>query len=703
MTNPHDMIRYIADQHRDVDDLVTLLHDIVYALDSSAIVAITDQTGKIVYTNKFFTKLSKYTQSELLGANQRIVNSGFHDTSFFKDMWKTIGSGSIWRGEICNRAKDDSIYWVDTTIVPFLKENGIPYQYISIRHDITEKKNMEIALRKQVELYELITENSGDYISVIDSKGAIHYQSPSIERLIGGTNPNVLDTMTHEDRENILVALRYVCEMGGSNVTLEFCITTSEDSLLQMTGTLSRITTEGEFDGYSVLVMQDITLERERELLILELASVDQLTGLLNRRAFLKELFAEVDRAKASNEYIGLVYLNIDKLRYANETFGHEHGDEILKEIAQRLQDNLSGALCGRTAGDEFGFVLKSKRSANELFEWTKSIQQAIEFPIEIAGQVYNPLVSCGLSVYPIHATEVPGWITTTEQAMQFVKKQGGSGSAMFVPDMYAKSLDRIILENELRKSVNKQHFILEYQPKVNLANKRIVGFEALVRWQHPDLGRIPPDKFISLAEETKVIIPLGEWILEEAFTKALELHQTYKQKLPVAVNLSAVQLESPDLLPYIESLLRYTGVEPGLIEMEVTESAFADRIEMKSVLRKLRDLGFVVSIDDFGTGFSSFSYIQEFPAETLKIDMSFIRDIETSDNSRAIVKAIVTMADIAGLNVIAEGIETAEQARIVKQLGCREGQGYYFSRPLPEMDIESFLQRLNENESNTE
>ena len=703
MTNPHDMIRYIADHHRDVDDLVTLLHDIVYALDSSAIVAITDQTGKIVYTNKFFTKLSKYTQSELLGANQRIVNSGFHDTSFFKDMWKTIGSGSIWRGEICNRAKDDSIYWVDTTIVPFLKENGIPYQYISIRHDITEKKNMEIALRKQVELYELITENSGDYISVIDSKGAIHYQSPSIERLIGGTNPNVLDTMTHEDRENILVALRYVCEMGGSNVTLEFCITTSEDSLLQMTGTLSRITTEGEFDGYSVLVMQDITLERERELLILELASVDQLTGLLNRRAFLKELFAEVDRAKASNEYIGLVYLNIDKLRYANETFGHEHGDEILKEIAQRLQDNLSGALCGRTAGDEFGFVLKSKRSANELFEWTKSIQQAIEFPIEIAGQVYNPLVSCGLSVYPIHATEVPGWITTTEQAMQFVKKQGGSGSAMFVPDMYAKSLDRIILENELRKSVNKQHFILEYQPKVNLANKRIVGFEALVRWQHPDLGRIPPDKFISLAEETKVIIPLGEWILEEAFTKALELHQTYKQKLPVAVNLSAVQLESPDLLPYIESLLRYTGVEPGLIEMEVTESAFADRIEMKSVLRKLRDLGFVVSIDDFGTGFSSFSYIQEFPAETLKIDMSFIRDIETSDNSRAIVKAIVTMADIAGLNVIAEGIETAEQARIVKQLGCREGQGYYFSRPLPEMDIESFLQRLNENESNTE
>lgn len=692
------MIRYIAEEHRE-DDVVMLLNDIVYALDSSAIVATTDRTGKILYANQFFTKISKYSQEELVGANQRIVNSGFHSKTFFKEMWKTIGTGNIWRGEICNRAKDHSLYWVDTTIVPFLTKKGVPYQYISVRHDITDKKNMESALLKQVGLYELITENSGDYIVVIDANETIHYQSPSVEKLIGSQFLNLLDAMVPEDRKNVKTALRFVCENDEApEVSLEYRLLAQEGNLLQMSGTLSRITAKGEFDGYSVLVMHDVTEKKEREQLILDLASIDQLTGLLNRRAFLKELFSEIDRVKRTNEYLGLVHLNIDKLRHANETFGHDLGDEILKKISQRLTDNLKGALCGRTGGDEFAFVIKSNHSIDELFEWTQMIQKTIEKPFEVANQQYNPSASCGLSVYPIHATEVPGWIMATEQAMQFVKEHGGSGSAMYVPDMYSKSLDRIMLENELRKSVKEEHFVLEYQPKVNLTTEKIIGFEALVRWHHPDLGRIPPNKFIVLAEETKMILPLGEWILEEAFSKALELQHSSEEQITMAVNLSAVQLESPDLLPFIELLLKRTGIDSRIIELEVTETAFADRLEMGMILRKLRNLGFVVSIDDFGTGFSSFSYIRELPAETIKIDMSFTHDIETSENSRAIIKAIVTMADTAGLNIIAEGIETAEQARILKELGCREGQGYYYSRPIPETEIAELLKTFNQN-----
>ncbi|MDW0110034.1 EAL domain-containing protein [Sporosarcina aquimarina] len=697
MPNHEDMIHNLVNlqQQRNLTDV---LNDIVYALDSSAIVAVTDRVGTIIYANEFFTKLSQYPQSELIGANQRIVNSGFHSSAFFKEMWRTIGTGEIWRGEICNRAKDGSIYWVNTTIVPFLNEHGIPYQYISIRHDITEKKKIESALRKQLELYELLTENADDFIGVLDIDGKIHYQSPSIERLIGGTNPNLMEAIPEEDRVLIMEALQRSDQKCSRGSVLEFRLKVRGSQVLQMSGSLSRITTAGEFSGYNVLVMQDNTEAKEREQLILDLSSIDQLTGLLNRRSFLKELFNEVERAKETGMLLGLVHLNIDKLRYANETFGHDRGDEILKKIAERLSVQLKGALCGRTAGDEFAFVMTSERSADELLEWTKGLQQMIELPFEVAGQPYNPSVSCGLSVYPIHATEVPGWITTTEQAMQFVKKQGGSGSAIFVPDMYSKSLDRIILENELRKSVKEQHFILEYQPKVNLREGSVVGFEALVRWQHPDLGRIPPDKFISLSEETKIIIPLGEWILKEAFLKAQQLQKDNQKPLTIAVNLSAVQLESPDLLPYIRSLVETMEIDPQIIELEVTESAFADRLEMGSALRQLQELGFLVSIDDFGTGFSSFSYIKEFPAETLKIDMSFVRDIETSENSRAIIKAIVTMADTAGMNVIAEGIETAEQARIVKQIGCREGQGYYYSRPLSADKVSEFLVEFTSN-----
>lgn len=696
MTDHQDKIDNLVNRYHHFEHS-QLLNDIVFAIDNSAIVAITDSTGKIMYANKFFSNLSKYSEDELLGKNQRIVNSGYHPKSFFKEMWQTIGQGQIWRGEICNRAKDGSLYWVDTTIVPFLNEKGKPEQYISIRHDITDKKSIEASLRKQVELYRLITENAGDYVAVVDTQGEIHYQSPSVEKLLGTTNPNILNATVEVDRISVQEALKQVNQTDANDVRMEFDLQATTDSILHMSGSLSRITTEGEFSGYSVMVLQDSTVAKKQEQLILDLASTDQLTGLLNRKAFLKELFVEIDRVKHTDELLGLVHLNVDKLRYVNETFGHDRGDEILKKIAVRLTLYLDGAVCGRTGGDEFAFVMKSNASPEELFDWTRALQKKIEEPIEIAGEVYNPSVSCGLSIYPIHATEVPGWITTTEQAMQYVKEQGGSGSAVFVPDMYSKSLDRIILENELRKSVKEGHFILEYQPKVNLDKEQIVGFEALVRWQHPDLGRIPPDKFITLAEETKMIVPLGEWIMEEAFNQSKQLQALRTVPITIAVNLSAVQLESSELIPFVKALIEKTGIDPATIEMEVTESAFADRIEMISTLRQLRELGFVVSIDDFGTGFSSFSYIKEFPAETVKIDMSFVRDIETSENSRAIIRAIVTIADTAGMNVIAEGIETQGQAEIVKQLGCREGQGYLYSRPIPATEIPSLLEKFVE------
>ncbi|WJY27052.1 EAL domain-containing protein [Sporosarcina trichiuri] len=686
MTRHHDMIRNISEslQHGSTEQL---LNDIVYSLDNSAIVAVTDRTGTILYANDFFSRLSKYPVDELLGANQSIVNSGYHPPDFFKDMWRTIGSGRIWRGEICNRAKGGALYWVDTTIVPFLNERGIPVQYISIRHNITDKKNNEAALQKQLELYKLITQDAGDFVAVLDRHGCTQYCSPSLEKLLGSNTPELLDHMPTEEARFLKAAAAHSSAEAGYRQDAEFRLRSAGQEILQMSGKLARVQTEGQFKDCSVLSFHDVTAEREQELLIHDLASTDQLTGLLNRRAFLKELFRELEQAKHSGRSLGLVYVNIDKLRYANETFGHDTGDDILKIMAERLTGHLQGSICGRTAGDEFAFVLNSRESEEGLYAQAEAIHQLLEEPVEVAGNLYNPSVSCGLSMFPEHAVEVPGLMTTTEQAMQSVKIQGGSGFAIFTADMYTQSLDRIILENELRKSVKEKHFVLEYQPKVDLTNGYIVGFEALVRWEHPDLGRIPPGKFIGIAEETKVIIPLGEWILEEVFMKAKTLQGQTVRPVTLAVNLSAVHLESPGLIAFVEKLAKRTGIDPHLIEMEVTESAFADRLEMGSSLRQLRSLGFGVSIDDFGTGFSSFSYIREFPAETLKIDMSFVRDVETSENSRAIIQAIVTMADTAGLNVIAEGVETAEQAAILKRLGCREGQGYYYSRPLPETE----------------
>ncbi|WP_318616106.1 putative bifunctional diguanylate cyclase/phosphodiesterase [Sporosarcina sp. YIM B06819] len=552
---------------------IKILRDIAQALDQSAIVAITDRTGKIIYANEMFTKISQYSMEELLGANHRLINSGYHLPGFFQEMWATISRGKMWRGEIYNKAKDGSFYWVDTTIVPFLNDKGNPYEYISIRYDITPRKESE--------------------------------------------------RMTHE------------------------------------------------------------------------LIYYDQLTNLPNRISIRKMLHEEIARSTDAGKNLAFVFLNIDRFRYVNDSFGHEAGDYVLTVIAKRLKDKLQGKhMIGRLSGDEFALLLKNIRNAEHAEQITQEVKQYLEEPIELMGQSHIPSVSFGIALCPEHATKPSELVMKAEKALGSAKSHGGSGFEMYRHGTATKTLERILLENELRKSVQLGHFNLDYQPKLNLSTGELTGVEALVRWNHPDLGRIPPDRFIPVAEETKIILPLGEWVLREACRQAKKWQDSGYQPFRTAVNMSAVQLEEPTILKTIQAILGETGVAADLIEIELTESAFADRKGMRETVGKIRDLGITVSIDDFGTGYSTFSYIQELPADILKIDMSFIREIHENEDSRAIVEAIVTLADIVGLKVIAEGVEYGEQVAILNELGCREGQGYYYSKPVSPKDCETFMKK---------
>lgn len=574
------------------NDVEAMLADIIFALDQTVIIAMTDSTGKITYVNELFTKMSKYEADELIGATHSIINSGYHSKEFFKDMWSTIGRGKIWQGEICNRTKDGNFYWVDTKIVPFLNEKGIPNRYISIRYDITERKLMEEKIRKDAQIYRKIAEENHD------------------------------------------------------------------------------------------------------------LSYHDQLTSLLNRNAFSKALRATLEEKKKNRLRAGLVYLNIDRLRNVNGSFGQETGDYVLSIIAKRLKEVLSAEdIIGRISGDEFAFTLTHATNEEEAERLTEEIKASLETPISINGEIYSPSTSCGIALFPKHAETVSELMMKAEKALHYVKEHGGGNYKMYEPGTATETLERILLENELRKSVQMGHFTLEYQPKMNLSRGHLSGVEALVRWNHPDLGQIPPDKFIPLAEETKIILPLGEWILREACKQAGRWKRQGYERFHIAVNMSTIQLEDPEIVESIKQILFEEEVEPELIEIELTESSFADRDEMRDTIQQIRDLGMHVAIDDFGTGYSTFSYIKELPADTVKIDRSFVKDIDVNENSRAIVKAIVTLADTAGLNVIAEGIETEEQANILYNLGCREGQGYFFSKPLPPEDCEFMFSKSVENE----
>ncbi len=687
-----DMQRFLKGMEKFADPdselgIQKTLGDIAYTLEQAAIVSITDSQGTIRYANEHFEKLSQYSLDDLIGANQRIVNSGYHDSSFFKDMWSTIGSGKTWRGDIRNRKKDGSFYWVDTTIVPFLNNKGKPYQYISIRYDITARKLMEEEIRKSAELYEIITTNASDFISVIDRDGKFKYVSPSFGKLLGYSldslyEGSLFSLIYKKDRQKAKKKVSQFREYNGDTISLEFSLLDVKGGIHIMEAKLNEVHGSVDYEDQLLIVMRDVTERVKSEEKIRYLVYNDQLTSLMNRNSFREQLALAFERARTRNQVFALVHINIDRLRYANDLLGHEAGDYLLAMVGERLKKKTGPeSLLARIAGDEFAFIVTGLTEETDIYNYAEDIRLYLEKPIQVGRQSYTLSISCGISMYPEHANQPSEMVTKATLALGKVKMRGGGDSEMYQHGTSKMSLERILLENELRKSVQQQHFYLEYQPKVILSTGELAGVEALVRWKHPDLGIIPPMKFIPLAEETKIIVPLGEWILREVCRRAAE-ELAENSFCKFAVNVSTVQMKEDGFVDSVFQIMEEFGVPAEMLELELTESSFMDMEGMKDSIQKLRSAGITIAIDDFGTGYSTFSYIKELPADTLKIDMAFVRDILENENSQAIVKAIVTLADTAGLNVVAEGIELQEQSDMLYRLGCREGQGYYFGRP---------------------
>ncbi|MEJ7871980.1 MAG: EAL domain-containing protein [Rubrobacteraceae bacterium] len=435
-------------------------------------------------------------------------------------------------------------------------------------------------------------------------------------------------------------------------------------------------------------VQKDITERKILEEQLAHQAFHDPLTDLPNRALFLDRLSHALERSKRRGDKVAVLFMDLDNFKVTNDSLGHEVGDELLIEVAGRLLACLRPTdTAARLGGDEFVVLLEDVEDTHEANRVAKRIAETLRLPLHIEGHELFVTTSIGIA-FGRSDEDLPGsLLRNADLAMYRAKEAGKNSQAMFESGMNVRALERLQLEEDLRRALEREEFRVYYQPEVSLEDGRIMGFEALVRWEHPERGLVSPQEFIPVAEETGLIVPLGEWVLEEACRQAREWQEQNPSNLPLimSVNLSARQFKQPGLAKSIAEVLRKHGLEPRGLILEITESMVVADVDSAIVtLRELRDLGVRIAIDDFGTGYSSLAYLKRFPVDYLKIDRSFVDGLGRDATDKGLVSAAITLAHTLGLEAVAEGVETAEQLEHLRELGCELAQGYYFWKPSP-------------------
>ncbi|TYL47527.1 putative bifunctional diguanylate cyclase/phosphodiesterase [Marinomonas sp. IMCC 4694] len=450
---------------------------------------------------------------------------------------------------------------------------------------------------------------------------------------------------------------------------------------------------------YVYVLVHDIQEERDHEIALYRLNNYDGLTHLPNRHLLYQQLESALVNARKRHRQFGLLYLDLDGFKVINDNFGHRVGDELIQRVAERIKDSIpSGACLYRLGGDEFVVVLEKTQSVEELENIAQSIMQNASNTYPVAKMEMTITASIGIASYPQHAADIDNLLKNADAAMYRAKSKGHNLYFVYENHMAENINAHLTLGGGLRKAIDEEQFVLHYQPKVRLCDEAVVGAEALIRWVHPELGMISPDQFIPLAEESGLILPLGEWVIRRACRQLQEWRESGLAPINMSVNLSSRQFMQVDLVDMVKRTLEETGVDAQFFELELTESMLmADAQQSIEKLHSFRELGLTLSIDDFGTGYSSLAYLKKFPIQTLKIDRSFVHDLGQGCDNDAIVKATITMANGLNLKVIAEGVEKRSQVEALNRYGCQEVQGYLFSKPLSSDDFLAFIKAYNE------
>jgi two-component system CheB/CheR fusion protein len=676
------------------------------ALDDNAIVAATDRNGTILHANACFCRISGYSEQELIGRNHNILSSGHHDRAFFAGLWSTIARGAKWRGEICNRAKSGALYWVDTTIVPLAGRDGRIQRYLSVRFDITERKQAELALAAEnlrrtraEQLLRDVLETVPVGITAFDAEDRLVTCNEEFRRFYPGLRDVIREGIRYETIVRRMARSGQFAGVGEEDV--EAWVEQRMDEHRNSTRPVVLELADGRWmqlrefrtgSGLTVTARTDITELKAAEQTIRRQAEEDPLTGLANRAVVVARVDAML--SQRASRTAALVLIDLDGFKAINDSLGHDAGDELLVVIGRRLAGAVGrGTAVGRMGGDEFALVMGCPSGEKALARRLDRVMAAVQQPVALTGRTVTPRLSMGVAVV------VPGTLSRRDVfqradiALYHAKSAGRARYSFFDHHMLRAAEQRRQTQDILREAIEQDLLHIELQPQRHLITGRHVGFEALVRWRRDD-RLVPPSEFIPLAEESGLIVPLGNRVIDRALRFARSMKERGLDPGRIAINVAAAQLKLDDFADALAVQLAAHGLTPAEIEVEVTETVLLDRSaqQIGRTLGRLHEIGVAISLDDFGTGYASLAHLKRFQVDRLKIDRSFVADIGLDDHRGVIPRTIVSLAHSLGMDVVAEGIENEQQLAILKSYGCDIGQGYLFARPMPPEQAAGYL-----------
>ena len=638
-----------------------------------------------------------YTEPEFLAMTIADIRPEENIPELMQDVAKRelgLQRAGVWK----HRKKDGVIIDVEIVCHP-LDFHGSEAMLVAA-YDLTERKRAEEQLLFKTALLEAQTETTIEGILVVDESDRIilankqfglHFGVPS-KLIIGRDDRLVLKHVTDrvDDPDAFLERIKYLYIHPDEKSRDEFKLKNGK-TFDRYSAPL--VDSNGRHRG-RIWYFRDITDRINAEERIQFLAYYDALTGLPNRTLLKDRLLKALAGARRKSDKVALLSLDLDRFKLVNDSLGHPIGDLLLKDVAERIkgctreQDTVA-----KVNGDEFVIVLNGVKDEAEATIAATRITEKLAGRFVVQGHSLSTSCSVGISMFPDHSEDCDSLIRYADQAMYRAKENGRNRFQFFKQDMNIRVMERLSLENDLRLALEREEFFLLYQPQMGIASGEVTGFEALIRWQHPKLGLVPPNEFIAIAENSGLILPIGEWVLRTACAQARKWHRDGLLAVPVAVNVSAVQFRQEGFCQLIRRVLLETGLPPQFLELELTESLLLSNADvMFTVLQELKEVGLRLAIDDFGTGYSSLSYLKQFRVNKLKIDRSFIRDIAMHSDDAAITTAIISLAKSLNLKVIAEGVETEAQMSFLREHHCDEIQGYYFSKPITAVEADRLL-----------